>query len=91
MLALSLSHMYTHTHTHTHTHSLSLSLSRVTEACGVLTITNATEENEGTYSCRVQNDDTPQYEDVSERNENVELEFCSECLFQTVCVIHIHI
>ena len=53
----------------------------MTEACGVLTITDATEEDEGTYSCRVQNDDTPQYEDTS---GDVELEFCSECLFQTV-------
>ena len=59
--------------------SLSLSLSRVTQDCGVLTITDATEEDEGTYSCRVQNDDTPQYEDIS---GDVELEFCSEYFFR---------
>ena len=53
----------------------------MTQSCGVLKITDATEEDEGTYSCRVQNDDTPQYEDTS---SDVELEFCSECPFQTV-------
>ena len=49
--------------------------SRLSQNCDTLTIAGVAEDDEGTYSCRVQNDDTVQFEDLS---ENLKLEYCSE-------------
>ena len=60
---------------------LFLSHLRLTLECSTLTITGVAPEDEGTYTCGVQNDNDPQYEDISETP--LKLEYCSECL--TIC------
>ena len=71
--------------------------SRLSQNCDTLTITGVAEDDEGAYSCRVQNDDTVQFEDLS---ENLKLEYCSEwpsctsthqrALYYCCCVLYIH-